>query len=73
MTWDIHTIYFMTDDNWTTAKALRWLKAHDFKPIKPVHKIGNELRYRLKDPELFKRFSTKILDNKVHIVFGELK
>ena len=70
MSTDIHSIYFMTTDGWTTTTARAWLKAHGYKPIKKVHKMGNELRYRLIDPEVFSRFTTKVLPNGTHLVIG---
>jgi len=33
-----------------TADARKWLKAHDYKPIKRVHATKSYLRYRLLDP-----------------------
>lgn len=68
---EIHTIYFMENQGWTPIKAKDWLKKHNYKPIKPLHRMGHELRYRLRDPKLFKTFTTKkISDNGIYLVFG---
>ena len=56
---DIQAIYFRTTDGWTAATARAWLRAHEFKPIKRMHHLGTELRYRLRDPRQFRRFITK--------------
>ena len=66
---EIHTIYFMRP-KWTTTKAREWLKNHNYIPIKRVHKMGNELRYRIRDPAQFKTFRTKKLKDDIYIVFG---
>lgn len=70
---DLHTVYFMTTDGWTPASARGWMDRHGYIRIKPVHKMGNELRYRVRDPDDFKRFYTKIVGNGVHMVYGVLK
>lgn len=68
---EIHSIYFMENQGWSPQKARTWLKIHNYKPIKPVHRMGNELRYRIKDPKLFKSFTTKkISDDGIYLVFG---
>lgn len=69
MTSALHSVYFLKKDGWTTAKARKWLKDNGMKPIKRVHKIGDELRYRLIPPEEFKSFITKVYKS-VHFVIG---
>lgn len=66
----IHTIAF-DKDKWTCDSARKWLKENNYKAIKPVHKTANYLRYRLRDPELFKSFVTKKIEDKgINIIFG---
>lgn len=55
----IHSVYFMTTDGWNEMLAKNWLNKHNLTPIKPVHYMGNELRYRIEDPKHFKNFTTK--------------
>ena len=38
-------------DKFTTEKARRFLKKHNYKPIKRVHKTENYLRYRIRKPK----------------------
>lgn len=66
---DIHTIVF-SKKYWTPKTATEWLKKHNFKPIKRVHKTLNTYRYRLKDPKLFRTFMTKTTDLGINIVIG---
>ncbi len=69
MTSEIQSIYF-THPEWTTTKARQWLKLNNYKPIKRVHKLGSELRYRLTVPEQYKKFRTKKSPNGIHFVLG---
>lgn len=66
----IHTIAF-DNRKWTPTTARKWLKDHNEVAIKPVHKTLNWLRYRLRDPAMFKRFVTKAYpDSGINIIFG---
>lgn len=65
----IHTIAF-DKDKWTTDTARKWLKDHNYTPIKRVHKTENWLRYRIRDPAMFKSFITKKENNGINIIFG---
>lgn len=74
---DIHSVSFLTKDYiWSTVEARAWLKKHNLVPIKKVHKIKvdneiTQLRYRIKDPALFKRFSTKyIKKDGINLILG---
>ena len=58
MSSEIHSIAF-DNTKWNTTTAKKWLKEHNYKPIKRVHKTTNTLRYRLLDPKLFKTFIVK--------------
>ncbi len=35
---------------WDKKSSKKWLKKHNYEPIKKVHETKNFLRYRLKDP-----------------------
>lgn len=64
----VQSVYFMKP-YYTNEKALKWLNSYGYKPIKPVHELGDELRYRIREPT-FKRYITRIISNGVHLVIG---
>lgn len=65
----VHSIIF--DNKLFTANSARsWLKIHNYKPIKHVDKTLNYLRYRIRDPAMFKSFVTKEITPGIKIVFG---
>jgi hypothetical protein len=66
---EIQSVYFMSPP-WKTTTAKAWLKKEGFVPIKRVHKNGHELRYRITEPEQYKRFRTKKHENDVYFVYG---
>lgn len=70
----IHSVYFMTTDGWNEILATHWLKKHNLMPIKPVHYMGDELRYRIEDPKHFNFFRTKKIQthnaSPVYLVLG---
>lgn len=75
---ELHSVIFhkTKSHNWTQAKAKKFLNEHKIKPIKKVHitylKNGkiNSLRYRIRPPEIFKKFITKKTDSDVSFVIG---
>jgi hypothetical protein len=68
---DIHTIAFMTNERpWTPTLARKWLKLHGLVPIKKMRIEGNQLRYRIRDPELFKSFITKKTNDGINLIIG---
>lgn len=69
MSSEIHSVLF-DKKKWTTAKARRWLTVHQLKPIKRVHKTEHNLRYRIINPDEFKKFSTKKTKEGIIIVIG---
>ncbi len=60
-------------DAWTPAKAQAWLKKNGYKPIKPMHRVGEEMRFRISSPAGLTEFRTITLPNGVHIVRGRKK
>ena len=71
----IHSVSFLAKGGWTSDKARAWLKKHDLKPIKRVHKVYvdgklTQLRYRIKNPKQFKSFSTKRVKPYINIIIG---
>ena len=60
------------DRNFYTSKSARaFLKKHKLKPIKRQHKTQNFLRYRIQNPDKFKRFITKsVKKNTIKFVIG---
>lgn len=69
MTSQIHSVVF-DDKFWDTKSARAWLKQHNLKAIKRVHHTENTLRYRIRDPKLFKQFTTQVLPNHINLVLG---
>ena len=72
----IHSVSFI---GWKSPEARAWLKAHGYKPIKRVHVVKvngliTQRRYRIRPPEMFKRFITKKIkmnDGKeINLIFG---
>jgi len=55
---------------WTVVAARRWLRQHDFLPIKRVDKTPTLLRYRIKPPKQFKRFRNKSIATGINLVVG---
>ena len=71
MSYEIHSVDFR--HNYTAPQARKWLKKHNYKPIKRAHITKKDgaivsIRYRIQDPALFKSFITKKVDD----VFGLL-
>lgn len=71
----IHSVDFR--EGYKKRSALAWLKRNEIHPIKEdITKEGNKIisiRYRIKDPKLFKHFSTKShydKNGKVNIIIG---
>lgn len=58
------------NEKWNTIKAMRWLKNHNIKPLKRVHKTEDKLRYRVNDPSNYSRFRTKKLGGGIELVLG---
>jgi hypothetical protein len=48
MSTKIQTILF-DSSRWESKEARKWLRLHNYKPIKRVHKTDNTLRYKLND------------------------
>lgn len=75
---ELHSVIFhkTQNNNWTQTKAKQFLNKHKIKPIKKVRitylKNGkiNSLRYRIRPPEIFKKFITKKTDNDISFVIG---
>lgn len=55
---------------WTKKEAKEWLAKNNFKPIKKVHTTKNFHRYRINEPNQYRKFRLKKLDNKVDLVLG---
>jgi hypothetical protein len=68
-TWRVQSIYFLTP-GWNATSARAWLVNNDVVPLKRMHRIGREMRYRIRDPNEFTRFRTRISPDGVHIVLG---
>lgn len=66
---ELQSIYFMTPE-WDSTRARQWLIKHKYKPIKRVHKLGSQLRYRLRNPNKYTKFKTKGIGKGIYFVFG---
>jgi len=66
---DIHSVLF-DKTKYTPTQALKWLKDHNLKNIKPVHETINYYRYRIIDPDVFRSFITKKLKNGIELIIG---
>jgi len=59
-------------DQWSSASALRWLRAHGFVPQKKGEAKANYLRYRIRAPR-FSRYITRTVHSKgrmIHLIIG---
>lgn len=56
--------------DWTTIKARKWLAKKKLKPIKRVHKTNIFYRYRLKNPNKYKKFRLKKINNNISFIIG---
>lgn len=65
--WQIQAVLFKKA-LWTKDKAMKFLKEHDFKPIKKVHETRTLYRYRIKEPIKGYFYRTKELKNGVQLV-----
>ena len=67
----IQSIVFSIRHGWIPMSARRWIKEHEFYPIKSVdRRIKGQLRYRLREPRKFHRFITKSLKGGINLVIG---
>jgi len=66
----IQSVYGMSSRGWTATRMRAWLKSEGLKPIKRVQKEGDEMRYRIRLPGRYSRFTTKVLPNGIHLVLG---
>ena len=57
-------------NKYNTKEARKWLKDNNYNPKKRVHKTENYLRYRIEEPEQYKRLRTKDLKNGVKLILG---
>src|SRR5579885_2717298 len=64
---NIQAIIFKKE-NWTENKAEKWLKMHNFNPIKNVHITENYLRYRLKNPNKLNEYRTYDIGNGIKLI-----
>lgn len=56
---------------WKTTPARSWLKKNGFVPIKRVHKTtGGFMRYRITDPNQYRRFFWKKTGKNINFVIG---
>jgi hypothetical protein len=63
---EIQSVVF-SKDNWTKAKAIKWLKKHDFEGLECDEK-ENTLRFRQKEPNKKYKYITKSLPNEIELI-----
>ena len=66
---EVHSILF-NKNIWTLKDSKRWLKEHDYIPIKKVDITTNFYRFRIRDPKLFKKFRIIYIDYGIEFVLG---
>ena len=54
--------------HFSPESSLKWLKDHDFRPIKKVHETENYYRYRMTEPKGHKNFRTIDFNNNIKAV-----
>lgn len=64
---NIETVYASKKD-FNEESLLKWIRSHGLKPIKKAHIIGDNIRYRIRRPDPYKKFYTKVLPNGIHLV-----
>lgn len=55
--------------HWKTPDARRWLKNHNYKPIKKVHKTDKYLRYRLIEPNDKDKYRTLNFGKNIKVIY----
>jgi len=66
---EIQAVYGMRP-YWTERSLKLWLKRNNLIPIKSVRYEGKEIRYRIRPPEKYSHFITKVLSNHIYLVIG---
>lgn len=64
----IQSVYAFSYDGWDEYNLLDWIKDNGLKPIKNAHYSGDAIRYRIKEPNVKKKYITKIVDDGIHLV-----
>jgi hypothetical protein len=67
---EIQAVYALTTDGWSASTIRHWLKTEGLQPIKRAHRLGTEIRYRITPPRRYSRFTTRVLNNGIHLVLG---
>jgi len=68
---EVQAVYAL-EPRWSPTRLRAWLKKHNLKPIKAVHRLGTEIRYRIRSPSRYTHFTTQKLANGVYLVLGWL-
>lgn len=55
---------------WSIPDAYSWLVEHDFKPMKKAHLTENNIRFRIRLPTKYKRFTTRKMGKGISLVIG---
>jgi len=69
----VQSVVFEREKGWTVASSRKWLIEHDYKTNfgqKGVDIKPTQLRWRQKDPQLFKNYVTKKLDGGILLILG---
>lgn len=66
---EVHSILF-NKNIWILKDAKRWLREHDYIPIKKVDITTNFYRFRIRDPKLYRTFRIIYIDYGIEFVLG---
>jgi hypothetical protein len=69
MTPELQSIYF-NRSIWNKSKSRIWIKSNGFRPMKPAHATTTQIRYRISNPDKYKKFITKNIGDGIYLVFG---
>ena len=69
---EIQAIWFDKKAGWSVPTAKIWIAQHGFRLLrgKKIHIIGDQIRFRIRDPAQFSHFTTKVLPGSVYLVLG---
>lgn len=66
----IQAVIFKRNGYWNPTKARKWLAKHGMHAIKRVHTTEQFYRYRLMNPNDFKRMRTKKEPHDIELIIG---
>lgn len=55
---------------WLPSEAEGWINLHNYRPIKAMHTSKNYYRFRIQNPDKFKRLRTLKIGNYISFIVG---